>query len=127
MYRGLTGLGGEHISFDTDDIADVKRLPDLVVQGFVVTGTNIIPSHIDLDLTGMVLQYGETGLAHVAHAHDATGDANISEISLVLLAQVARPDLSGCDVDGECRSRIRIDAQVLQGRQFIPAYDLLFG
>ena len=89
MNRGLSCFGGEHISFDTDDITNVQKFfPNGLKKGFVVPGANIILLDVDLDLTDTVLYHRKICLAHITYAHDAAGNTYIGKQIFVRLSVV---------------------------------------
>src|SRR5688572_12114983 len=94
MDRDLPGLGGKPISLYTDDITDVEQLFEYgIIKGFVFTGTDIVASHVDLNTTRFILQFGKGGRAHNATAHNPAGNGNLAVIAF--LAFVILKDLLG--------------------------------
>ena len=50
MNTNLTGLGGKHITFASDDITKVCLLYNFIKQSFIFIGTNIISLNIKLNV-----------------------------------------------------------------------------
>ena len=81
MHRDFTGFGGEYKSFDAHKITDIQQLfPNGLIQGFVLTRTNIVLPDVELNSTFPILHHGEIGLAHIADAHDPSGQTHLSKL-----------------------------------------------
>ena len=70
LDRQLAGFGAEHHALGADQVADVPFLETFVVNAL----GQVVALQEQLDAAGHVLQLGETGLAHDALRHHATGD-----------------------------------------------------
>ncbi len=73
VYRQLTGVGAEHVTFDTNDVTQVPLFELFVVETF----RQIITGYIDLDLAAHVLQGCECRFTHDTTGHDTTGDFHV--------------------------------------------------
>ena len=71
MDAQLAGAGAEEVTLDAHDVADVEQLEKLVAG--IAHGVLL---HVDLQPFAVLLQVGESGLAHVAHCHQAPGHAD---------------------------------------------------
>ena len=70
----FAGAGAEQISADADVVAEVEQFVEL--ESLVADGIFL---DVDLQPLAALLEVGESGLAHEADRHDASGDADISE------------------------------------------------
>ena len=95
MHAHLAGLGGEHIALHADHVADV-----IIFEGLVGVLAHVVAADIDLDPAVAILQMGETGLAHHAAGHDASGDGNVLLLALGVIGDDRAgmvADVIGCD------------------------------
>ena len=126
MDGGLAHLGDEDVAGDADDVADVEQaFEDGVVEGLVVAGAYLVALDVELYAAGVVLQLDEAGGAHDAAAHDAAGEADILEESIVL--REAGQDVGGFGVDLIEGGGIGVDAECTELGEGIAAYLFLFG
>src|ERR1700722_6147364 len=91
MNREFAGARAKEISADPDVIAQVEQL----VQ-FETLLTPRVSLHINLQLLSVLLQVRESGLAHQADRHDASGDTYVDARLLKFLGSlpsVQRQDL----------------------------------
>ncbi len=78
MNCDLPHLGGEYISFNTNDIANIQQSFKYdVVCAFVFSGADVITLKIKLDLSAGVLQLHESSSTHDPAAHDPAGNADV--------------------------------------------------
>ena len=95
--RQLAHLRAERVALHAHDVADIEQaLENVVVESF----GQIVPSHVDLDLAGRILQIEEGGLSHDALRQDAAGER---------------------DPQGLRRRRVvgRLVPRIVEGRQYI--------
>ena len=78
MQRQFPGAGAEREALHPHEVAQVQQLlEDLVVEGLVLAGADLVAGDVDLLVAGVVAQHGEAGLAHDAHAHEAAGHHHV--------------------------------------------------
>lgn len=122
MDRDFSCLCLEDKALDADDVTDVEQfLEHDVVQIFVFLGADVVAGDVHLDASLAVLRLNETGLAHDAAAHHATGDGHVELLVIVEIGlDVFRPVCYGVFC-----GRIGIDAHVAQLLQALATADLL--
>ena len=81
MHGDLTGLGLEHLAGDTDDIADVVFLEELIALL-----ADRIAGDICLDAALEILHIAERRLAHDALEHHSAGDTHRLALERVIVA-----------------------------------------
>src|SRR5690606_19376895 len=110
MNRYFTGLCGKDKPLYTDDVADVKVfLEDYVIQAFIFTGTDIVPSDVNLNLSFCILEFCEGSISHDAPAHDPACQRNILVVELCAL--VVFQNINTGSVYLKQLGRIRVDPQ----------------
>jgi hypothetical protein len=76
----------------------VDKVPDdLIVKRLVVTGAKLIHAHVGLNLSGVVMEISEGGLAHHALIHESASDLNSGAFRIIrfdFLCSVRSDELS---------------------------------
>jgi len=113
MDRDLAHLRHKYEPGHADDVAEVEEfLENRVVQGFILTGADVVAFHIELDPAGLVLEFHEGGGAHDPAAHDPAGDGSL--LVERVISRIVGPDLRRRNVHREGLGRVRVDAQFYQ-------------
>ena len=73
MDANLTRLGAKHITFHTDEVAQIEQFLEDDIIEIALQG---IALHINLNAALRILDLGEGGLTHDTLAHDAAGNAH---------------------------------------------------
>src|SRR5690606_7490361 len=125
MDRSLSDLCLERKSFYTDDIADIDMfLENGIIQCFVLTGTKVVASYIDLNSSRRILKFGKRRRAHDAPTHDPSRERNLFKIFLLRIELLL--DLARCYINLKELGRVRIDSKFFQLLLALPAYNFLF-
>ena len=93
MDAEFAGARAEQISADADVVAEVEQLVEF--ESLFADGIFL---HVNLQLLAALLKVRESGLAHEADRHDASGDADVDARLLEFLGGlcgVLRQDLLG--------------------------------
>ena len=85
MDAELAGAGSEQVSADADVVTEIEQLVEL--ETFFADSIFL---DIDLQLLAVLLDVGESGLAHEANGHDASGDANVDAVLVEFLGGLGR-------------------------------------
>ena len=72
MNREFAGAGAEEVSADADVVAEVEQFVEF--ESFVADGIFL---DVNLQLLAALLQVSESGFAHQANGHDASGHADV--------------------------------------------------
>src|SRR5258705_508880 len=105
----LAGFGGKHRAADTDEIAEVEVLEDVVL---LITEGLLLG--IDLNTAGLVLDVDELAFAHVAMGSNAAGERDDAAFSI--FGACLGTFLGGHELVGE-----RIDSFSTESGQFGPS------
>ena len=125
VNRDFACFCAEHVAFDTDKIAKVEQfLHERVVRRLVLFGANLIAADVDLDASTRVEQFEESGFAHHAASHHATGHAHLAR-RFLLIVEVGE-DVVAESVGGIFGGRIGVDAQGADFVEGVAACNFLF-
>ena len=118
-------LRTEDEALDADEVAQVEQaFEHRVVQFLVLTRTDVVARHVNLDAPFRVLELHEARLAHDAAAHHAPRDAHLAGLRRIVGEFVFYVDRES--IRGVSRGGIRVDAHRPEFLQRFTAVDFLF-
>ena len=80
----LACLGMECKTLDAHHVTDIQKFFEYgVVHGLVLTWTDLVSFHIDLNTSCRILKLHERSRSHDSSGHDSSCDAYVLEISLL--------------------------------------------
>ena len=121
----LASLCAEDEALDADEVAEVdEALEEGVVEVFILARADIVAGYIDLDAALGVFELGKGGLAHDTLAHEASGDAYLARLGLVITEKSL--DVGAEGIGGKLCGRVGVDAEGADLVETVAPVDFLF-